>query len=111
MGQRVCAGLIHVILGEAGEVGVEGADGDSVLDGQSGQMSVRDEVSAELAVDDQPGQDLGVPVAGMWNPGLVGVQPVGDIGPRLARTERIRERSWMRDGPLSARSIQSFACL
>ena len=68
---------------EAGEVAVEGTYAGTVLDGESGQMSIRDEVPAQIAVDEKPSEDVAVAVPGVGHPGLVGVQPIGDTPPRV----------------------------
>ena len=70
------------------EVAVEGAYASTVLDGEGGQVSVCDEVSAQIAVGEELPEDVAVTAARGENPDLVGVQPVGDAPPRVRRLQR-----------------------
>src|SRR5262245_20100331 len=67
---------------ESGEVRVSGADGESVLDRERRQVSIGDEISAQVVRGNELGQDVGVALGRERNPGRLGCEPVLHLLPR-----------------------------
>ena len=94
-------GIDPAVAFEAGEAAVEETYAGAVLNGEGGQMSVRDEVPAQIAVNEKPSEDVAVAVPSVGHPGMVGVQPVSDAPPRVRWLQGIRGWVMMRWNAIS----------
>lgn len=81
---------------EACEIAVEGADAGAVLDGQCREVGVGNEIPAQISVDEEPSEDVAVAVSRCRYPGLVCIEPVGDVAPRIRRRQGFAvTRGWV----------------
>ena len=89
----------HAETWEAGKVAVGAAQLQSVLDGDRGQVGVRNQVSCGLHRSDQLAQDLGVALGRAGDPDVGERGPLEDLAPRETRGERLRKEAWVRGDP------------
>ena len=66
---------------EPSEVGVGRDDRHSVLESESGERGVRDEIPAEIVRGDELAEDARVLRTGLWNPGDRRLEPRGHLAP------------------------------
>lgn len=66
-----------------------------MLDGQRGQVGVRDQIPTQVTFDDEPPENLGVPFTWLRQPTGVRSEPVLYVRPGTCRRKGVGGRSWV----------------
>ncbi len=85
---------------EAGEVSVGGAEGEAVLDGEGGQVGVRDEIAVNSGQGEELAENLSVALGWLRNPGWLAGEPLPYLLPGVSH----RFRAW--ESPRMGRHAQ-----
>ncbi len=79
--------------GKPGEVAVGADHGQAVFEADGRERGITDQSGTQVKVDEEASEQSSMAWSRRWHPARGGAQPILDMAPRLAGTQRVAERA------------------